>query len=387
MNKLVRKLHQASHYFEYREHDAEMIAFLGNFDFAPADQTIPEKNKNILFVTPRFFAGAGGLTSLLRIATACAKNGYHIYIYDYDGASASKDREAAAKNLRDFQGEFIDADDLKTTKFEFVVASNWQSVYVAKNIPGYKFYFVQDYEPYFYKLSEEYFLAKDAYGLGLHLVSLGRWNLQEANKHGACKGKQDCVDFPYEPKEYPFQEKDYASYSNKKQIKFAVYVKRDGKRLTSLIKALFFHANKEMKEKYGVELHPYFYGVRSFEKVPCGENVSRLSKKELHELYCKCDFGMCASMTNVSLVPLEMLGSGLPVFEFKDGTYSAFLSDKTATLLSFDYREFANKLKAMLDDPSLIKAQIDESRKELADLTWERTCEQFVEILENVEKE
>ncbi len=385
MNPLVHKLHQASHYFEYKEHDAEMISFLGKFNFAPANQTIPEKNQNVLFVTPQFFGGSGGLTSILRIATACAKNGYHVYIYDYSGIDVAKDQEAALKNLKDFQGQFITDDDVKSMKFEFIVATNWQSVYVAKDIPGYKLYFVQDYEPYFYKASEEYFLAKDTYGMGLHVVSLGKWNLQEINKHGTYDGKQSYIDFPYEPKEYPFQEKDYSAYLSKKQIKFAVYVKRGGKRLISLIKALFYYANKQMKEELGIELYPYFYGLGRYEKVPCGENACRLSKKELCDLYHECDFGMCASMTNVSLVPLEMLGAGLPIFEFEDGSYTAFLGEKTATMLGYDYREFVSKLTLMLKNPPIIKAQIGESRKELATLTWDKTCEQFIGILKGVE--
>jgi glycosyltransferase involved in cell wall biosynthesis len=50
-----------------------------------------------------------------------------------------------------------------------------------------------------------------------------------------------------------------------------------------------------------------------------------LSKKQLLSLYRKADFGMVASMSNVSLVPYEMLATGLPLIEFEDGTFPYFL--------------------------------------------------------------
>ena len=51
----------------------------------------------------------------------------------------------------------------------------WDSSYIVKKLPGYKMYFVQDYEPYFYPYGEKYILAKKSYELGLHMVTLGPW--------------------------------------------------------------------------------------------------------------------------------------------------------------------------------------------------------------------
>jgi len=58
--------------------------------------------------------------------------------------------------------------------YDIIIATSWQSVYYVRNFSGYKAYFVQDFEPYFFKLNERYLLAKKTYELGLHIISLGK---------------------------------------------------------------------------------------------------------------------------------------------------------------------------------------------------------------------
>ncbi len=55
-----------------------------------------------------------------------------------------------------------------------------------------------------------------------------------------------------------------------------------------------------------------------------GNNLGKLNKEEMKSLYEKSDFGIVASMTNISLVPYEMLAMGLPIVEFKDGSFPFF---------------------------------------------------------------
>ena len=46
---------------------------------------------------------------------------------------------------------------------------------------------------------------------------------------------------------------------------------------------------------------------------------------------------MVASLTNISLVPYEMIAAGLPVIEFKDGTFEYFFSKETAISVSYTH--------------------------------------------------
>ena len=51
-----------------------------------------------------------------------------------------------------------------------VIATSWQTVEMVKQAQGFKerFYFIQDYEPYFYARGSEAVLAEATYNRGLH---------------------------------------------------------------------------------------------------------------------------------------------------------------------------------------------------------------------------
>ena len=80
-----------------------------------------------------------------------------------------------------------------------------------------------------------------------------------------------------------------------------------------------------------------------------------------------------------------MLGTGLPIFEFKDGSFSSFLGNETATLLELNYQDFVDKLLMLLNNPSIIEKQIEKSQELLKNLTWKKTCNQFYDILKSIE--
>lgn len=345
-----------------------------------------KNNNSILFVVPSFSFGSGGLTSISRIASKCQKEGYNVFFYDYSQHRNDKNKEIAKKNFNEIEYNFLNKEEVEKNNFDIVVASNWQSVYYAKKINGYKIYFVQDYEPFFSNVSADYFLSKKTYELGFHIISLGKWNIDQIKKYSNEDIKYNWIDFPYNPKEYTFVKRDYSSYKCLKEIKFAIYIKRENKRIPGTIKAFIELTNEILKNK-GIKLIPYYFGLNPREKVNFGTNLGKLSKKELNKLYHKCHFGMVASLTNISLVPLEMLGTGLPIFEFKDGSFESFLGNETATLLELNYQDFADKLLMMLNNPSIIEKQIEKAQELLKNLTWEKTCNQFCDILKCIEEQ
>lgn len=106
-------------------------------------------------------------------------------------------------------------------------------------------------------------------------------------------------------------------------------------------------------------------------------NLGKLSRHELYELYQKCDFGMTASMSNISLVPYEMLATGLPLIEFRTGSYRFFLGEDTALLIDFDYKELADKIIEAVNSPEILKLMHQKAEEKLGQLSWKNTCEQF----------
>ena len=109
-----------------------------------------------------------------------------------------------------------------------------------------------------------------------------------------------------------------------------------------------------------------------------------LSKKGLTKLYKESDFGMVASMTNISLVPYEMMATGLPIIEFEDGSFSDFFDKNDAILIDYNYYNFANELKENILNPKRLEIRDEKIQNKLKNLTWTKTIIEFIEIINNL---
>ena len=290
-------------------------------------------------------------------------------------------------NLPDFEGELFTKQDVlqmlkdESSQPDVVIASSWDTVHYVKKFRTYLMYFVQDFEPYFYTYGERYLLAKKTYEQGLHMISLGKWNRKEIEKQCTPVSPIDCVEFPCDVTGYPCEPRDFAAYSTKKVLTFAVYMKYYGKRLPGVIQYMLLHLKEELLKKDGITLEVKYFGeAKSF--VPkAGVNLGMLSAKELSDLYRSADFGMVASMSNISLVPYEMLASGLPLIEFEDGTFPEFFPKNSALLTSISWRDLYRKLKESLNSPELLETRDRIAGDYIATLSWEKTGKQFYDIL------
>ena len=263
---------------------------------------------------------------------------------------------------------------------------------------SYKMYFVQDYEPLFYKFGEEYLMCRNTYAQGLHMVSLGEWNrrmilreLKEDNINGMLNDKSDdnsrkriieldVVSFPYDSEGYEHLERNFEDYPRKNKITLAVYLKYYGKRLPNLIPYMLENTAVKLKEK-GIELELLYFGEAKTFSPRGGRNLGQLSREELKELYRKADFGMVASMSNISLVPYEMHASGLPVIEFGDGSYPFFFGQDTAILTKIGEKDIADKLLDAIRNPEKLREMDRLANSKLEKLNWERTASEFGKIL------
>ena len=338
--------------------------------------------KDILFVMPTIYPHSGGETSILRLSTFLANNGYNVFYACYDNDNIEEMEANCKINLKNYKGTFLRMSDCENRSFDIIVSTFWIAAYRAKKMKGYHIYFAQDYEPYFYPLDENYVLAQKVYSMGFHIISLGLWNKKEIIKQTSTQDRIDIIDFPYEPSEYKPISRDYLKYSEKKTVKIAVYIKNDGKRLPRLIQYNLKQAADELIESDGIKLEINIFGMNKKEKLVVGNNIGRLSKEQLLTLYSEYDFGLVASMTNISLVPYEMLATGLPLIEFKDGSYETFLGNDTAALVSFDYKDIVHEIVNSINDPSVLVERHNRSMEKLSQLSWKKTAEQFKSIID-----
>ena len=385
MKKIVKAMRKVIYLRDQSNFKRYINSLLEEVDFTPIVNEIPQKIKSITFVIPGMPAFSGGHTSILRLGTELSKRGYEVGYVSFAPQSIDDMKKNAEINLANYKGKIL-GDDITKVKSDVVFATSWESVYYSRKMSGYKMYFIQDYEPYFYMFGEAFIIAQKTYELGFHMISLGAWNKHMVEKECSIISPIDVITFPYEGKEYYDKGRNFDEYPNKKEFNMAVYVKDTGKRAPYICQYMVKRLKDDLL-KDGITLNVKYYGESTDFKCDGGENIGKLTKAELLELYNNSDFGMVGSLTNISLVPYEMLATGLPVIEFKEGTFEYFFPEDTAIITSFDYNDFYNQVKEAINNTDKLKEMNKNSMKFLKELSWEKTTDEFIEILDMIGSE
>lgn len=207
------------------------------------------------------------------------------------------------------------------------IATSWDTVeYLASSshgAPG--FYFVQDYEPWFFSLDSNFLAAENTYRYGLRVATIGKWLAGKIDReYGSVLG---YTDFGVGPSYYSG---NLGCRENSKPASenavCAIYQPEKGRRVAPLLVEAI---------RVALELDPsltfYLYG--SDAPVPISDHrvvsVGLISTDECRELYWRCKCGVSLSISNPSRIPFEMMACGLPVidlyrennlFDFRDGS-------------------------------------------------------------------
>lgn len=265
----------------------------------------PEPGEPIIvnWVMPPPCPGSGGHTTIFRVINYLESHGYKSRIYFYDPyRSDHQYYEGVVRNYYDFGGPVADVD----AGFEdahIMVATSWPTAYSVFNArsAGRRFYFVQDFEPSFYPVSTLSILAENTYRMGFHAVTAGPWLAEKLRSEFGMIA--DHFDFGCDTSRY-------RRITGNVRNGIAFYARKDGPRrgLELGIMALGIFAERHPD----IEIHLYGERVGSlpFKYVDHG----LIRPEQLNSIYNRCFAGLSLSLTNVSLVPHEMLAAGcIPV--------------------------------------------------------------------------
>ena len=255
------------------------------------------------WVVPPAGPGAGGTTTIFRIIRYLEEHGYQnrIYLYDFE----KRDRrynEWLVRDSYDFDG-FVETLDRPMLDAHAVVATYWATAYPVFNSrsAGKRFYFVQDYEPYFFPMGALSFLAENTYRMGFHAITAGKWLTQKLTAE---------FEMPADYFDFGCDVSRYRPLPDIKRRGIAFYARpeapRRGVELGVMALELFAKRHPE------IEIH--LYGNR-IGRLPfrCVDH-GHVTPEQLNQIYNRCYAGLSLSLTNVSLVPHEMLAAGcIPV--------------------------------------------------------------------------
>lgn len=258
----------------------------------------------INWVTSPPSKGSGGHTTMFRLIEHIERSGHicRLYLYDVYGGDVSYYAPRIREIFPRFAGEIGDV-TAGMADAHAVVATAWSTAYPVynDNCRGKRFYLVQDFEPWFHAPGDRSALAEQTYRMGFHALTAGRFLAAKLNAEYGMAA--DAFDFGCD-NNYRLENKAGA---------------RDG---------IIFYAKPEVPRRafdlgiMALELfarrYPpikiHLYGNRVGKCRFQFEDHGVLSVSELNKLYNCCFAGLSLSMTNVSLVPHEMLAAGcIPV--------------------------------------------------------------------------
>jgi len=264
-------------------------------------------------------SGGGGHQNIFRFIEYLDKLGHtnNIYLYsttdDMTIAQAKENVRAycSAQNLtfRRYSGSMVASDA--------VFATGWETAYPVFNDPtdARKMYFVQDFEPYFYAMGTDYILAENTYKFGFHGITAGNYLAQKLKREYG----MDCdhYEFGAEAGLYSLTNTDV-----RKEVFFYARPVTERRGFDLGIMALeIFH---KAKPDYTINLAGW--DVSDYDIPFPYVNHKALKLDQLSNLYNNCATALVISLTNMSLLPLELLACGtIPVVN--DGENNRLVSD------------------------------------------------------------
>lgn len=265
--------------------------------------------------------GGGGHQNIFRFIEYLDKLGHtnNVYIYStFDDMTIAQAKEnvsdyckAERLTIRRYKGTVGDSDIL--------FATGWETAYPVFNdkTNARKMYFVQDFEPLFYPMGTEYVLAENTYKFGFHGITAGGWLAKKLQQEYG----MDCdhYDFGAEPALYKF-----TNTEPRKEVFFYARPVTERRGFDLGIMALeIFH--KKLPD-YTINLAGW--DVSEYDVPFPYVNHKALQLTDLHKLYNKCASALVISLTNMSLLPLELLACGtIPVVN--DGPNNRLVSNNS----------------------------------------------------------
>ena len=260
----------------------------------------------VAWLIPRVTKGSGGHRTIIQNLNLLIDNGYECDIY------VKNDVEFTESEIEKQINEFYMPCSAKVYKgwksnkeYDIVFATSWDTVNFANKFKTKeKFYFIQDYEPWFFPMSDNYIFAENTYKEDYKAITIGKWLSYKLNKEFGMK--TSYFDFCA----------DLNIYKNNKNIKkedaiCCIFQPNKSRRCINLLLNSIKIINKVRPD---IKIYLYGSEKQNIKGVNV-ENLGIVSPSELNKRYNKCKIGVSMSSSNPSRIPFEMMASGLPVVE------------------------------------------------------------------------
>jgi len=330
----------------------------------------------LLWFIPDFNIGSGGHQTIFRTIMHLERMGWEsniVIVSPTNHPTAESARQDICNHFFPLKAKvFMGFDGLPNS--EFVIATGWQTAYPVRAVAGdaKKLYFVQDFEPSFYPTGTESVLAENTYRFGFFGITAGGWLARRLkDEYGMLT---HAISFGV----------DHGCY-------------RERPRREPEVKRVFFYARPPTPRR------AFEFGLLVLEAVSrrlpdtqfilAGWDVSDyvipfphlsagvVSPEELADVFSQCDAALILSLTNLSLMPLELMASGCAVVSNRGDCVEWLLNDEVALLTDPTLEALTDALCDLLQDDQARLAQCQRATAFARQQHWEASGDAFIQGL------
>jgi len=337
-------LNGLDYFLPYNRKIPEIDKFLIDYNF---DKQLLEYNKSlknkfkkfqkrnivINWFIPNFQSPyGGGINDILKFATFLYKKGIKsnfVITQKIDLSDIKRLKQTIENTFPELEAFRIFDINTKLPSCDIAFATTWQSAYYVLhyNKTKIKFYFIQDYEPLFYPAGSMYAAAENTYRFGFYAVTFGKWlkDMYKNKYKGKAVAFMPCADKIFHanktlPVKTPRRIFFFARPLGGERRAFEI-----GMAALSIVKKR--HPNLEI-------ILAGFNGLKRYEIPFDAKIMGDLTLEQTAELYRTCDIGLVFSMTNLSLVPIQLMASGCLVISNRGPNVEYLLRDRYNCLLT-----------------------------------------------------
>lgn len=361
--------------------DLDYIWNSENIPLNKSDMEIAEKSEKIIinWIVPAIGKGSGGHLDIFRFASMLEEMGFHsrVVVGEYSLHRSDSDlKKFVLKNypIADKRIEFVNKyEDIKFAHITF--CTSWKTAYLLNKFDNTrcKAYFVQDFEPYFYGRGSYYSFAEETYRMGFYGITAGEWLRKKLSTD--YNMNTSSFNFSYDKTLYKLHENPQFTrkiffytrpYTNRRYFEMGLVA------LNMLIKKIpdldIIFAGEDLKD-YIIPFKHQSLGIVDLDK--------------LSDIYGSCDFCLVFSATNMSLLPLEIMGSGSVVVSNK-GANNWLLNDENSILPLENPEDICNKIvEAYGDREKYIKIR-DNGIQLALNSSWEKEAKKVAKSIRSV---
>lgn len=253
-----------------------------------------------------------------------------------------------------------------------VIATGWETAYASYRDPSLarRLYFVQDFEPSFYPVGSQAVLAENTYRFGFHGITAGRWlSTMLAERYGMTAA---AFDFAADTHQY------HVSNSGERNGVF-FYARPVTPRRAYELGAFALEAFHRMRPQ--ATIHLAGWKIDSSQLPFKHVSHSSLPLASLNDLYNECAAGLVLSLTNMSLLPLELLASGVSTV-VNDAPNNRMVSDNPQLRWTLPNPTAIASALAEAYDRNNDSSEAQANHDSLGTWTWDDSGRQFVEAVE-----